>query len=130
MISIIFYKHMSISKKNIVIAAIVVLVALAVVLSVFKVNKEKEDYSIVYLSTGEVYIGKLTTFSDLQLKDSYILQVTKDSTDETKNNFQLQPIKDALWAPESLHLVKDNVVFYGPLLPESAIAKTLAEQKK
>ena len=120
---------MSISKKNIVIAVIVILVALAIVLGVFKMNKEKEDYSIVYLSTGEVYIGKLATFPNLRLKDAYILQVVKDATDPAKNNFNLQPIKDALWAPKILHLVKDNVVFYGPLLSESAIAKTLAVQK-
>jgi len=121
---------MSISRKNIVIAVIVILVAVAVVLGVFKMNKEKEDYSIVYFSTGEVYIGKLTTFPDLRLKDGYILQVTQDPEDETKNNFQLQPISDALWAPKSLRLVKDNVIFYGPLMSDSVIAETLAEQIK
>ena len=130
MISIIFYKHMSINKKNIVIAVIVVLVVLAVILGALKMNKEKEDYSIVYLSTGEVYIGKLSTFPDLELKNSYVLQVTKDEKDPTKNNFNLQPVKDALWAPKVLHLVKDSVVFYGPLLSDSKIAQTLAGQEK
>jgi hypothetical protein len=84
----------------------------------------------VYLTTGEVYIGKLTTFPDLQLKNGYILQITKDPTDEKKSNFQLNPTKDTFWAPKVLYLVKDNIVFYGPLSPESQIAKTLAEQTK
>jgi len=113
------------SKKNIAI----VVAALVVVAGVgFLINKNLKNngYSVVYLSTGEVYVGKLTTFPDLQLKDSYILQVTKDVTDPTKNNFQLQPIKDALWAPKSLHLIKDNVVFYGPLMSNSKIAETIA----
>lgn len=116
------------SKKNIGILVIVVLVVLGVA---FWVNKKStnNDYSVVYLSTGEVYIGKLSTFPDLQLKDAYILQVTKDTTDPTKNNFQIQPIKEALWAPQTLHFIKDNVVFYGPLMPDSKIAETLAAQK-
>ena len=115
------------SKKNIVIGVVVILVVLGVALWSNKINKDN-DYSIVYFTTGEVYIGKLTTTPDLQLKDAYILVITQDPTDPTKNNFQLNPIKDALWAPQVLHLVKDNVIFYGPLLSDSVIAKKLAEQ--
>lgn len=117
------------NKNNIVLAIIVVLIVVGVAFRAKKLNNDN-GYSVVYLRTGEVYVGKLTTFPDLQLKDGYILQVTKDTTDPNKTNFQLQPIKDALWAPESLHLVKDNVVFYGPLLATSKIAETLAGQGK
>ena len=113
------------------IVSLVVIVVLLVVIGYFTgVFKSNNDYSIVYLSTGEVYIGKLTTFPDLQLTNAHVLQLSKDEKDPTKNTFQINPIKDAVWAPESLHLVKDNVVFYGPLSPESQIAKTLAEQIK
>ena len=117
------------NKRNIVIGVVLVLIVLGVAFLAYKTNKNK-GYSIVYLSTGEVYIGKLTTFPDLQLKDGYILLVTRDPADANKNNFQLNPIKDALWAPKVLHLSKKNIVFYGPLLPESVIAKKLAEQVK
>ncbi len=117
------------SKKNIVIAVVAVLVVLGVAFLINRKNKET-GYSVVYLTTGEVYVGKLTTFPDLQLKNGYILQVTKDATDPTKNNFQLQSIDQALWAPKTLHLMKDNVVFYGPILPTSKIAQTLAEKVK
>ena len=117
-------------KINIKIIVIVLVILAAVLFGVFgkKLGLAKDDYSIVYLSTGEVYIGKLTTVPDLQLKKAYILQVTQDPADATKNNFQLNPIKDALWAPQVLHLVKDNVIFYGPLMSDSVIAKKLAEQ--
>lgn len=117
------------SKKNIVIVAVVVLVVAG---AAFWVNKTKREnaYSVVYLTTGEVYVGKLRTFPDLELKDSYILQVTKDETDPNKNNFQLQPVNEALWAPKSIHFVKDNVVFYGQLMSNSKIAETLAAEGK
>ena len=117
------------SKKNIALAIVIVLVVAGVAFLINKKNRE-QGYSVVYLTSGEVYVGKLTTIPDLQLRDSYILQVTKDEKDPTENNFQLQPIKDALWAPKVLHFVKDNIVFYGPLMSNSKIAETLAAQGK
>lgn len=117
------------SKKNIVIVVVLVIVVLAVGFLQYRANSSNV-YSVVYLTTGEVYVGKLTQFPDLQLTDGYILQVAKDATDTTKTNFQLQPIDKALWAPQSIHLIKENVVFYGPLLSTSKIAETIATQKK
>lgn len=117
------------SKKNIVVVVIVVLVVVGLGFWINKTNKEA-GYSVVYLTTGEVYIGKLTTFPDLELYNGYILQITKDATDPNKSNFQLNPVSQALWAPESIHLVKDNVVFYGPLMSNSKIAQTLVAKGK
>jgi hypothetical protein len=116
------------SKKNIVLVIVVVLIVLVFGVWQYKAN-HINNYSVVYLTTGEVYVGKLTTIPDLQLTDGYILQVTKDATDATKNNFQLQPINQALWAPSVLHIVEKNVVFYGPILPTSKIAEALAAKK-
>ena|SRR3989338_2776140 len=118
------------SKNNIVIAVVVLLVVVGVGLY-FNKTKDMSDYSIVYLTTKEVYVGKLTTFPDLQLSGGYILNTVADATDPKKTNFQLTPMSEALWAPEkSIHLVKDNVVFYGALSDTSSIAKTLAEKAK
>lgn len=118
------------SKKNIVIAVVLVLVVAVVGVWKYKIIRENNAYSVVYLTTGEVYVGKLTVFPEMKLTDAYILQVTKDATDATKTNFQLNPINQALWAPQSIHLIKDNVVFYGLLLPTSKIAETIAAQTK
>ena len=116
------------NKNNIIIAVVVVLIVLTAGLWV---KKGKETgYSVVYMTSGEVYVGKLSTFPDLELKDGYIFQATKDTTDQTKTNFQLNPIKDSLWEPESMHLIKDNVIFYGALMSDSKIAQTIAGQTK
>lgn len=117
------------SKKNIAIVVVLVLIVAALGFWKYKAMNPS-DYSVVYLTTGEVYVGKLATFPNLELKNAYILQVTKDPTDATKTNFQLNPVNQALWAPKSIHLVKDNVVFYGPLLPTSKIAETITAQAK
>ena len=117
------------SKKQIITLIVVVLVVAGLGFWVNKVNKNR-GYSVVYLTTGEVYVGKLSTFPDFELKDAYILQVTKDATDPAKNNFQITPVSEALWAPKSLHLTRKNVVFYGSLLKTSKIAETIAGKGK
>lgn len=121
--------NLSINKKNLITLFVVLVIVAGAFLGGQKMKRE-QGYSVVYLVTGEVYVGKLKTFPDLELIDSYMLQVSKDASDPNKNNFQLQPIKDALWAPKSLHFIKDSVVFYGPLLPTSKIAEALLQQAK
>jgi hypothetical protein len=117
------------NKKNIAIVVVLVLIIAGLGYWQYKESRSVQ-YSVVYLLTGEVYVGKLTTMPDLVLKDGYILQVTKDPADATKTNFQLNPVNQALWAPKEIHFVEKNVVFYGPLLPTSKIAETIAAQAK
>src|SRR3990167_9036755 len=108
------------NNKNLVVVVVVVLIAVGAGFWMNKVNKEK-GYSVVYLTTGEIYVGKLTTFPDLQLKNAYILITVPDETDPKKSNFKLNPISEALWATESMHLTRKNIVFYGELQETSSI---------
>jgi len=117
------------SKKNIIVVVVVVLLVVGGALYI-KRTKSNNNYSVVYLTTGEVYVGKLTTFPDMQLTGSYILQLNKDATDPTKSNFQLQPIAEALWATDVMHINDKNVVFYGSILPSSKIGQALANKGK
>ena|SRR3989344_6386304 len=120
---------MNMSKNNIIVAIVVVLVVVVAGFWMNKVNTEK-GYSVVYMATGEVYIGKLSIVPDLVLTDAYQFQAEKDTIDPKKNSFKLVPINEALWAPKSMHLMKSNVVFYGSLMSNSKIAETLAAQTK
>ncbi len=121
---------MSMNKKNVMLIVLAVLVVAGVGFWI-KVNKtDPKSYYVVYLTTGEVYVGKLATFPAWELKDSYILATAKDSTDPNKSNFQLNPISEALWAPEYMRLNRKNVVFYGPILPTSKIGEALAAKTK
>ncbi len=112
--------------KKSIIFLVIILAGLAVYFIGFN---NSNNNSVVYLSTGEVYIGKLSTFPQLKLTDIYLLQVTKDKNDPTKSNFQLTPIKKAIWAPKYLYLNKDQVIFYGPIKKSSRISEALSKQK-
>ena len=91
-----------------------------------------KEHSVVYLSTGEIYIGKLSYLSipKFKLTDAYRLQAVKDAEDETKTNFQLTPLKDALWSPQKLYLNPDQVVFYGPIEENSKAGEALQKAGK
>lgn len=99
-------------------------------LSVYKPNALKgifnKPYSAVYLTTGEIYIGKLSTFPKLVLTDAYLLQIVPSSNDPTKQTFQLAPLKDALWSPERMYFNKEQVIFTAPIREDSQVAKTLS----
>lgn len=110
-----------------IVFVVVLLVVLVYFININQQNKGNSgNYSVVYLSTGEVYVGRLSTFPQFKLTNSYILTTTKDTTDSTKSNFQLNPINEALWAPKYLNINRDQVIFYGPILKDSNIGKTLA----
>ena len=117
------------NQKNIIMLVVLIVVVAGAVLLGYKM-KRGEGYSVVYMTTGQIFVGKLNTFPDLQLTDAYLFQTTPNEEDPKKSDFKLNPVKDALWAPKSIHLIKDNVSFYGPLMSDSSIAKALAEQKK
>jgi len=91
-------------------------------------NIEQKPWSVVYLTSGEIYIGKLSYLPKMQISDAYLLQVVKtqaDETQEVKSNFQLTPISEALWAPEYLNLSRLQVIFYGPIKEDSQIGEAI-----
>ncbi len=118
-------------KKILVSLGIVILAALVLVggFYLYRNYSAQKSYSVVYLSSGEIYVGHLSSFPRLQLTDSYLLHVAKDPNDATKSNFQLTPLSDALWAPQKLYLNREHILFYGPLSEASKVAQALQVKK-
>ncbi len=105
-------------------AAVVILV---IFIGVLLVNQRSapNKFSVVYMATGEVYIGELSTFPRLKLSNGYQYQAVQDPTDPKKTSFQLVPISEALWAPTAMYLNEDQVVFYGPITESSGAYKAI-----
>lgn len=120
-------------KKMTMIAIVVIIIALIGGVKFYllpKMNAENNNYSVIYLTTGEIYIGRLATWPKMELNNAYLLQTVKDATDATKTNIQLTPLKDALWAPKKLYLNRENVVFYGPIEEGSKAAEAIKGASK
>ncbi len=125
------------NHKNKIYIGIIVLLVIALVLIIivapFKTTDTQDDksgYSVVYLSTGQIYIGELNVFPIMKLKNSYILTTGQDNTDPQKTNLQLSPVNEILWAPKYLYLNRDEIVFYGPILKNSKVGQALASKLK
>lgn len=126
------------SKKSLIIfIVVIVLLVLTLGFCVYsELNISKKPWSVVYLTTGEIYVGKISCFPKLQIHDAYILQLVKkpaegeEVTEETKTSFQLTPLKDALWAPKKLYLNPKQVVFYGPVEENSKVAEAIRGASK
>ncbi len=116
-------------KKHKILAGVVLLLVAAIAVKAVFLCRGMGT-SVVYLSTGEAYVGDLYLFPKMQLKNGYILTTVKDPVDPNKTTFQLNPLKEALWAPKNLYINRKHVVFYGPIMSDSKIAQTLAEQEK
>src|SRR3989338_2874052 len=116
-------------RNRLTIGAFVVILVIVTAV-IWRVRQADDSLSVVYLATGEVYIGTLSTFPRLTLAaDDYQFQ-TVPGQGGTAPTTQLVTISEAQWAPKKLYLNRDQVVLYGPLSEESAISATLRQDRK
>jgi hypothetical protein len=114
------------NKNLMVVCVLVTVIAIALAATMyFKTKSPSDDYSVVYLTSGEVYVGKLSTFPRLTMTDAYLIQIVKDSTDATKSSFQLAPLSQTIWAPKVLYINDEQVIFSGPISETSQVAQTI-----
>ena len=120
------------SKKLLIFFVIVIIVVLLTVFVFFRTKPSEKPWSVVYLTTGKIYIGKIVKFPKFQLLDAYLLRVVKSQGEEgeTEENLQLSPVDETLWAPEKLYLNPKQIIFYGPIKETSKIAETIREAGK
>jgi len=117
--------HGGMNNKNLLIVFIIFILVAIMAIGIFMKSRPQDNLSVVYLSTGEIYVGKLSSFPSLSLTDAYLLQVIKDSSDPAKNNFQLAPLSEALWSPRVIYLNRDHIIFSGPMNESSRVVQAI-----
>lgn len=114
------------SKKTFVfILAVLLLVILFLLAGYFKVFQVKPQprYAAVYLTSGDIYFGKVSYFPRLKLTDTWFLR--RIETGE----WNLEKLKDVVWKPkEPLYLNRKNIVFIVGLQNDSPVIKAIQEQ--
>lgn len=119
------------SKKLILalVLAVVVIIALGLWLG-FKFIGPKDpagpsEYSAVYLSTGDIYFGKLSWFPWPHMKNVWFMQRGVDQQNQTQ--LGLAPLKNAFWGPvDEIYLNSKQVIFWTSLRNDSQVAQALA----
>src|SRR3989344_7237810 len=120
---------MSGMKKIFWVALVLVVVILFIAGAWFNSNLKAKKYSVVYLSSGELYVGHLRTFPKLVLTDAYMLENSEGLGKDGKPT----PIQTLIsltnakrpWASNKLYLNRDQILFHGYLMEGTEIDKTI-----
>lgn len=109
---------MILSKRNIsifIIALIIILIAIIY----WRQNNIEKPYYAVYLESGDIYFGKLNIVPNLSLSDVYFLQ--KNQSNE-QNPFSVLKFENAFWSPENkVYINKDKIVWKTKLKNDSQV---------
>lgn len=83
------------------------------------------EYTAVYLSTGDIYFGKMDWFPWPRLKNVWLLQ--RGVNQQNQQQLGLVPFTSAFWGPvDEISLNPKQVIFWASLRNDSEMAKALA----
>ena len=109
-------------NKALLTVVIVLVVALVAVLA-WQFWFKTPTYTAVYLRTGDLYFGELTTFPYYGLSHVYMLQVNSQNQ---KNPVSIQKFANVFWGPEdSMHINPSEVVWSATLNPQGRLAQLI-----
>ena|SRR3989344_3309936 len=116
---------MTINKKFVLPGLVILILAVLIGAAWLCSALRARSFSVVYLSSQEIYVGHLHTFPKLVLKDGYILQNTQPTEEVAKTELQLFPLSGKVWAPSQIYLNRDQILYHGPLSENSDAAKAI-----
>lgn len=106
-------------NKILLIAVVILLIAFGVVLYWQKGGFEQPYYA-VYMTTGDLYFGKLSHFPKLSLSDVWLLQRNENS----ENPFGITRFDKAFWGPEDeINVDSKNIVWTTKLKNDSQLTE-------
>jgi len=115
--------------KKIIYTVLIVLVLAAIIAGAWLASSLKaRKYSVVYLSSKEIYVGHLHTFPKLVLTEGYVLQSAPADAQSGQPSLQLSPLSGKAWAPAKIYLNRDQILFYGPLKEDSEAGRAIKAQ--
>jgi len=119
-------------KKLLVILVVVLVVLVAVGVWVGLKLASKDDgtspseYSMVMLSNGEVYFGKLSWFPRPRLENAWALQRAVDENNQVQ--ISVNPVNRAFWGQtDFLYLNPREIISWAPLLENSELVKGMKD---
>ena len=82
-------------------------------------------YTAVYMTSGDIYFGKLSWFPRLHMIDTWYLE--RGTGQDGKPQVGVAPLTSAFWGPVGdIYINMQNVLFYAPIKNGSQIAQAFA----
>ncbi len=95
--------------NKVLLVLVVVLVILLIVIFIWQKELTKPSFYAVYLTTGDLYFGKLVRFPSFGLKQVYHIQVNQQSSETP---LSLQRFKNVFWGPEDFMKINSKQVVW------------------
>ena len=114
----------------ILVAVIVILVALIAWMTVQYIlqrngSPSESEYSAVYLTSGDVYFGKLSWFPWPRLREVWYLQ--RGVSEQNQPQLGIAQLKNAFWGPmDVIYLNPKQILFWTRLRSDSQLTKAFA----
>jgi hypothetical protein len=110
----------------ILIVIVIIILAGWLALTLMRSNESGPSaYSAVYLSTGDIYFGKLSWFPRPHLKEVWYLQRGVDQQNQPQ--LGIAQFKNAFWGPmDEIYLNPKEIIFWTSLRKDSQLAKAFA----
>ena len=110
------------SKNNIIVLSLCLIILLASA-CFFYFSRTDDSYYAVYLKTGDLYFGHLSSFPMLTMTDVYYIQ-----QNETDKTLGLQRFTDSVFSPENkITISRDNIVWTTKLKDDSQVVKAIKQ---
>lgn len=112
------------------IVVIIVLIGLGIWIGVSFISSSSNPsaaspYSAVFLTTGDIYYGKLSWFPNPHITDAWVLQQVKGANGQTQ--LGVVPFTSSFWGPvNEIDLNPNDIVFWTRLRNDSQLAQALA----
>lgn len=120
------------SKLNKVLLVIVILLAVVLGIILWVPNASnvfKPSYYAVYLTSGDLYFGKMAWYSPRTLTDVRVIQQQKDENDQPVLNL-VNFSNSVIWGPaRDLKLNSKNILWTSKLTDESQVVKLINGEK-
>lgn len=117
-------------KKTVILIAVVAVLALAlgVLITLNIVNKSDEmkasKFTAVYMTSGDIYFGKMDWFPWPRLKSVWYLQRSVDQ--ENQPQLGIAPFKKIVWSPiDEIYLNSKQMILWTKIRAGSELAKAL-----
>jgi hypothetical protein len=92
---------------------IILMLLIVVCFFLYKEIGERQKYYAVYLTSGDVYFGKMRSFPSLVIEDAYFLQAANTAEGGV---YTLSKFSDAMWKPTGrIKLNRDHVLWVAEL---------------
>lgn len=121
------------SKLNKILLVVVVLLLIVLAFMLWKPDFSKivsgQSYYAVYLTTGDLYFGKMVWYRPDVLTDVRLIQ-TKQASEKEQPSLSLVKFSDIVWGPSNeLKLNKKNILWTAKLSENSQVIQLINAQK-